>query len=96
MLAPVVAVEDGAGAVGEPLGGDLPGVGVNPGDPPAVAVADLVDAVPAPVIGSGCDLDAGVVVAAEDDVAGAHLVIARGVHGGCVGVTAVVVVQFAG
>ena len=94
VLAAVVALEDDPGAVGEPFGGDLPGVGVDPGDPPAVAVADLVDAVSAPMLGSGCDLDAGVVVAAQDDVTDAHLVITRGRHGGRVRVAAVVVVQF--
>ena len=66
VLAQVVALEDDAGRVGEPLGGDAFVVGVDAGDAPAVAVADLVDLLTAAVVCAGFDGDGGVVVAAED------------------------------
>ena len=93
MFAQVVALEDDAGAVGEPFGGDLAGLGVDPGDPPAVAVADLVDPIAAPVVAPGLDGQGGVVVAADDDVAGADILIAGDPHGGGVAASVIAAVQ---
>jgi hypothetical protein len=45
VLGQVGVAEDGAGTVGESFGGKPIGVGVDRGDPPAVAVADLIDSV---------------------------------------------------
>ena len=54
VLGEVVALEHGAGVVGESFGGKPIGLGVDGGDAPAVAVADLVDAVAAGGSGRAC------------------------------------------
>jgi len=43
VVADVVVVEDGAGLVGEPFGGDASGGGIQAGYPPPVSVTDLAD-----------------------------------------------------
>ena len=51
-------------------------VGVDGGDAPAVAVADLIDCVCPAVSGAGLDVDGGVVVAADDEITDAEVLIA--------------------
>jgi hypothetical protein len=74
MASPVVA-----GFVGESFGGKAIGIRVDRGDPPAVAVADLVD----PATGAaGTHVDGDVVASAHDDVADTDLLIPRTGDGG--------------
>jgi hypothetical protein len=68
----------GAAIVGDPFGRNPIRVWVNRGHPPAVAVADLIDAVTGL---TGAHVDGDVVASAHDDVADPDLLIARGRHG---------------
>ena len=80
VLAQVVAVEDDAGLIGEPLGGDPAASASTPDHAPAVAVAHLIDPITSAVVGAGRDGDGGVVAAAQDEIADADLLIARQRH----------------
>ena len=71
-----VSFEHHAGLIGESLDGDAAPLGVDGGHPPAVAVADLVDPITVAVIHTGLHSHGGVVVAADDDVAGSDVLIA--------------------
>ena len=88
--AQIVAFEDDAGGFGEPPGGTAVG-GIDADHAPAVAVADLVDPVATAVLCARFDSQRRVVVAADDDVAGVHVLVTRHPHprGGRVGVDAV-------
>ena len=76
VLAQVVACEEDAGLIGEPLGNDPVLCDVDAEHAPAVAVADLIDPMTAAVLVAGFDGQGRVVVAADDDVAGADVLIA--------------------
>ena len=80
VLAQVVAVEDDARFVGEPLGGDAVGLFVDAGHPPPVAVAHLVDRRSEGMVGPGVHGDADVVFAADDDVADGDVLITGSPH----------------
>jgi hypothetical protein len=75
MLAQVVVVEHDAGLIGGAFGGKAVGGGVNPGHPPPVAVADRVDLLAAPVYRPGVHTDAGVIVAADDQISHPHTLV---------------------
>jgi Acetyl-coenzyme A synthetase N-terminus len=78
VVAEIVLLEDGAAVLGDPFGRKPIRVWVNRGYPPAVAVADLIDAVTGL---TGVHVDGDVVASAHDDVADPDLLIARGRHG---------------
>jgi hypothetical protein len=84
VLAQVVAVEDDAGGVGEPLGGDPAPLGVDADYAPAVAVAHLVNPITSAVLCAGVDGQGGVVVAAQDEIARADRLLAGYLHAGSV------------
>jgi hypothetical protein len=71
-------LEHDARLIGESFGRKTIRLVVDPGHPPAVAVADLID----PVTGtSGADVDGAVVASAHDDVTEANLLVTRGFCG---------------
>jgi hypothetical protein len=86
----VVAADDGAGAFGEPLGGDVAPPGVDSDHTPAIPVAHLVNSITAALRGSGFDYQLGVIAAAEHDIADADLLIAGHRHTHRIGVGEVV------
>jgi hypothetical protein len=80
VLPQIVGVEDDAGVVGEPFGGNPIGVGIDGDDAPAVAVAHLIHRVSPAVSGAGSHGDDGIVSPAHDEVTDADLQSA-----GCLG-----------
>jgi hypothetical protein len=78
VLAQIVAFEEDAGLIGEPLGGDPSLLGVDADHAPAVTVADLVDPMTTAVGCAGFDGHCGIVVAAQHEITRTDLLIAGG------------------
>ena len=82
MLTQIITFEHHPRFVGGALGGKAVGGGVDRGHPPAVAVADLVDALAAAVPRAWAQLDGDVFAAAHDQIADPDLLITRTAHTG--------------
>src|SRR6478609_1555381 len=68
VLAQIVVVEDDAGVVGESFGRNAIRSGVDGGDAPAVAVADLIHHVTTAVAGARLNGDGGIIASADDEI----------------------------